>query len=168
MARPVVRVRGVRVAIPKGYVLGRASTGIGAVELLDTRRLRQIGVASAASTADAPLKQGFGFSAEGLLLNNEFLGSAVWPQDVIFTADNPASVLNALMPATSDASFQFLSSSLDLLGTYTVPAGETTGVLSWVTDPYTHPAGTPMLVYAPTPNDASLGSISASVLGVPA
>ncbi len=110
---------------------------------------------------------GFGFEVLGLLTDNEHLGFASWPVDVVFAGSNPDSYLNAFTatPATADAVFRFLSDTLTLLGTFTVLAGQTTGTLAWVTDPYIHPADTFLLVFGPTPADATLGNVNALVVG---
>jgi hypothetical protein len=163
MPPPNIRIRGVRLTVPPGYVIGRSSPGRGPVQLLDVRNLGRIGVAGQAALAVT--HAGFGFTAEGLFADNEFLGQAVWGKDVTFTSADTDSFLVAGLAATSTAAFRFYSSALVLLGTYTVAAAGAHGVLSWITDPYTHPAGTPMLVYAPTPNDATLGNVNAIVSG---
>ncbi len=123
-------------------------------------------------SADAPSvvaeKVGFGFGGLGLLDDNAIMGPpGSWPVDVIFTGSNPNSYLNALptTPAAADAVFRFVSDTLVLLGTFTVPAGTHQGVLAWVTDPYTHPANEQLFVLAPTPADATLGNVNALVVG---
>ncbi len=110
---------------------------------------------------------GFGFEVLGALTDNEQLGFASWPVDVTFTGLDPDSYLNAFptSPATADAVFRIVDDTLTLLGSVTVLAGQTTGTLAWVTDPYIHPADTFLLVFGPTPADATLGNVNALVVG---
>lgn len=113
-------------------------------------------------------KIGFGFGALGLLSDNAIMGPpGSWPVDVVFTASNPNSYLNALAstPAAADAVFRIMTDTLILLGTFTVAAGAHHGILAWVTDPYIHPANAPLFVFAPTPADATLGNVNALVVG---
>ncbi len=109
---------------------------------------------------------GFGFEIQGIIADNEQLGFASWPVDVTFTA-NTLSYLNCFSSSvpTSDASFQFLSETLTVLGTAEILAGTTTGPITWTTDPYTHLANTFMLVHGPTPADPTLGNVNALVVG---
>lgn len=173
MAPPKIRLRGIRLPIPAGYIVGRSSRGTGDAELLNLRQLRLLGVGTRGGSPvtpppPAPPEQiGFGFEAEGLFLANEFLGFVSWPAPVSFSATNPNSYLRAYptTPATADAEFRITDLMLVTLGLITVPAGSSIGTVSWVAEPYTHPADEPLLVFAPLVQDATLGNVNALIAG---
>lgn len=66
MSPPNVRLRGVRVPIPRGYVLGRSTTGLGDGQLLSIQQLRGMGVATHSDVQNsvAPLQQFVGIVAD--------------------------------------------------------------------------------------------------------
>lgn len=165
MSTPKIRLRGIRSRVPKGYILGRSSSGKGEVELLDLRSLRQIGVASSGSVARNKSPIGFGFYAEGLLANHELLGSAVFGIDVTFTDDATGTAVTCIIPPTADATLTLVDNTLTQVGTIVFLAGATTATVAWAGGTYTLVAGTPLRLYAPTPADTTLADISGTVTG---
>ncbi len=165
MSTPKIRLRGIRSRIPTGYVLGRSSSGKGEVELLNLRQLSHIGVASAQAVARGKGAIGFGFFAEGLLLDHELLGSAVFGVNVTFSDGAEGTAVTCLLAATSDAEFTLVDNTMVTVGTITFLAGETTATVAWVGGEYTLLAGTPLRLYAPTPADPTLADISGTVIG---
>jgi hypothetical protein len=107
---------------------------------------------------------GFTFNFNGLPLDNQLLGLGFWARDITFHNSDARNIAKALLASTSTASLRMLSGTLTPLGTIDFTSS-INGVVNWATDPYTHPAGEGLLLYAPTPNDASLASFAGRVVG---
>lgn len=167
MSTPKIRLRGIRSRIPKGYILGRTSSGKGEVELLDLRQLRAIGVASASSVARNKSPIGFGFFIEGLMTDHELIGAVVFGSDVTFTDGASGTIVSAMGPAGASAALTLVvnNPAATTVGTITFAAGGTTGVVAWTAGEYTLPAGTQMQLYAPTPADVSLSDVAGTIIG---
>lgn len=162
---PNIAIRGIRgKGIPSNFLIGRIAKGVGPPQLLDLTALRGFGVGGANEAIAASKVAGFGFFVEGRPTDAQFIGQGVWSKDITFHGADPDDVVTAISVATGTPAFLMKSAALITLGaiTFTTPG---LGVVSWVTDPYTHPAGTPMLLYAPTPQDATLGSVTGKVIG---
>ncbi len=163
-----IRIRGARASIPTGKLLGRIGTGVGEIQLLDLSHLRSMGVATTADIANNVKQPGFGFFAGGLLLNNEFLGVAVFSVDVTFTSGDPDAIITCLTAATNTAVFNLLAVIAGVptnVGTITFAPGAFKATIAWSGGSYTLPAATQLRLYAPTPNDVTLGDISGLVVG---
>lgn len=160
---PRIKIRGIRQVVPTGYLLGRISSGAGDAELLNLQSLRQFGVAASSDVQQAVSAIGFGFYAGALLLNNELLGTAVFNHDVLFEDGGDGSAVNALVPPASAAVFN-MKVGLTTVGTIQI---STSGVATivWSGGSYVLTAGTPLSLYAPTPADATLASVSGIISG---
>lgn len=170
MPPPKIKVRGAarNKGIPKGYLLGRTSSGTGDVELLNLAELRKAGVAGTGSVAAAGAKTGFGFFIGGLPNDNELIGSASYGSDVQFvsgdgsvTSGFPAAALAVLNLKAPDP----ITGLPVVVGSLTFAASSKVAVIAWSGGSYTLAAGKMLSLYAPTPVDASLGDISGTVNG---
>lgn len=164
MSPPRIKLRGSRVPIPPGYVVGRISAGRGDEELLNLQSLRQMGVAGTSDVSQAVSPAGFGFFAGGLLLAGELLGTAVFNHDVSFESADPADAVHALVAPTSTAVFS-MKVGLTTVGTITFAGGSTVGVVAWTGGLYVLLTGVALSLYAPASADATLASVSGIVSG---
>lgn len=162
MSPPRIKMRGNRTPIPTGYLVGRVSSGRGDQELINLQSLRQMGIATHQDVAASVNPAGFGFFAGGHLADHELLGAAVFARPVQFVSPDPANVVTSLVGATGAAAFTMVVGGLTV-GTITM-AG-TVGTVAWSGGNYTLAAGTPMSLFAPTPADATLASVSGIVTG---
>lgn len=167
MRPPNIRVPGLssKLGVPggvRGKLLGRMSAR-GPVQLLDDLALRQMGL-KAPSNNQAAHEAGFTFSTDGLPGNNQFIGRGTWSKAISFHNSDPNNSVTALSSATGTPSFRMLDDALVLLGTiqFTAPL---IAVVTWLSDPYIHPVGAGLNLYAPTPADATLGRVSGRVVG---
>lgn len=118
--------------------------------------------AEAAAQAIINARTGFGFFDGGHLADHELLGAAVFSHNVKFTSPNAGNVVTALVGATGSPTFTMVVSGVTV-GTITM-AG-TVGTVAWSGGSYTLTAGTPISLFAPTPADATLASVSGIVIG---
>ncbi len=161
---PNVIVRGLRSpGIQSGYLLGRIGSGRGPVQLLRSSQLKSIGVASTGAVQAATSAAGFGFFDGGHLLDHELLGTAVFSRDILFVSPDASDVVTALIASTGTAVFTMVV-GVTTVGTITFTSS-TTGVVAWTGGAYTLPHGTPIQLFAPTPADATLASVSGIVSG---
>lgn len=168
MARPPnIRIPGLNrgVGVPggsRGKLIGRLAAR-GPAQLLDAFQLRQMGIARPSNNQLAN-EAGFTFSTDGIPADNQFVGRGVWARDIHFHNSDPNNTVTAVSPATGTPSFRMLTDALAVLGTiqFTSPL---TAVVTWASDPYIHPAGAGLNLYAPTPQDATLGRIFGRVVG---
>lgn len=167
MAPPNIRIRGLNrgQGIPKGYVLGRTSSGRGPVELLKQSDLRTIGAGG--SGGSSKRNTGFGFFIQGRMLASEIIGSAVFAKPVTFTDGSTASIATAQVGPTVSRSFTFVVNmpGPTVVGTITFAANSKVGVIDWTTSPFILPAGTALTVYAPSVADLAFADVSATVSG---
>lgn len=164
---PNIKVPGLvsKVGVPggvAGILLGRLSAR-GPVQVLTPAMQRQLGI-RAPSNNQLAHEAGFTFSTDGIPANNQFIGRGVWSKDLHFHNADPNNAVTALFGATGTPSFRMLTDALVLLGSiqFTTP---TAAVVTWVSDPYIHPAGVALNLYAPTPADATLGRVNGRVVG---
>lgn len=127
------------------------------------------GIITAAQAAQALInaRTGFGFFAGGLMKDHELLGAGVFAENVAFASGGLtglADVATAQIAPTSDASFTFVVLGV-IVGMITFLAGEITGTVTWSPNPYTLTTGSQLQLYAPTPPDPSLSSVSATIYG---
>lgn len=169
MAPPKVKPFAGRVSMPRGYVLGRASHGDGPPELLDARQLDSMGIGGSARANQVAQVTGFGFVADGLMLNHELIGSGAFHRDVTFTDGLAGTIVTSLVPAHADAAFEIVAPDVShiptVVGHITFLAGMTTALVSWVGSSFTLSAGNPVSLYAPTPADTTLGFVTGIVMG---
>lgn len=146
----------------RGVLIGRRSA-FGPLQLLTDDMLRGMGL-KAPSNNQLAHQAGFTFSTDGIPGDNQFVGSGAWSKDIHFHNSDPNNVVTALSGATGTPSFRMLDASFAQLGTvqFTTPL---IGIVTWASDPYIHPAGTIMQLYAPTPADATLGRVHGRVVG---
>jgi|SRR5665213_2099854 len=154
--------------IPGGYILGRTrGARSGAVQLLDLQNLAAMGVGTVAGQTAASSRAGFGFSAGGTLKSGELLGTGVWARAVTFGTGSYS--ITSLIPAHASATFilkAIIAGVPTQVGSFVFAAGGKSATLTWSPTPYTNPAGTPLQLIAPTPNDANLASLTGIVNGV--
>ena len=145
-----------------GVLLGRMSAR-GPVQLLNAQQQRQLGI-RAPSNNQLAHQAGFTFSVGGIPANNEFVGQGSWSRALTFHNSDPNNSVLALSGATGTPSMRMLLADLSEVGSiqFLTP---TVGTVVWTSDPYIHPAGVPLLLYCPTPADATLGQISGRVVG---
>lgn len=113
--------------------------------------------------AGAPPWHGFGFETPGRYLDNQLLGKVTYPYDTTWRASDPNSYLKVSpgFASTADAVTRFMDATLSVeYGRWTVPAGELDGVLTFATDPFVLPAGTPMLIFSPLVADTTYGAVT--------
>ncbi len=146
----------------RGVVVGRM-TGRGPLQLLGPTQQQQLGI-RARSNNQIANEAGFTFSVTGIPSSNLFVGQGSWSKNLSFQSDDPNNSVVALIPATGTPSFRILNSSLVELGTIQFTA-TTKGIVTWLANPYIHPAGALMLLYCPDPADATLGNVSGRVAG---
>lgn len=154
--------------IPKGYLLGRVDSGRGPVQLVRGQQLMRLGIASASATNSKLAQCGFTFYAGGLMLSNEDLGSGSWAHDVTFQNGVDGSSIISQTPATSTAVFNIYALQISgptLIGTITFSAGGSVGLLNFPAS-FTIPAGTAVRLNAPSPADATLASVTGTVVGI--
>lgn len=111
---------------------------------------------------------GFGINETGLVSSDPLLlGTALWSKDVTFDDADPGTHFTIESAPTSSAAYTMKNGSGAVVGTITIPAGDHGAgrVAAWTGSPYKHPAGEPMKVYRPSPDDATLGGVSAIVTG---
>lgn len=149
--------------IPSGYLVGRLSGGHGDEELLRGADLLTL-LAQQGLNTSGITQAGFGFNEEGLMLNNELLGSGVFSKDVLFPSSVIADSVTAQTAAASNAVFNVKTGST-IRATITFLAGSLTGVVAWSGGQYTLPAGTVVSLYAPSPADTNLGWVTGLVEG---
>jgi hypothetical protein len=109
----------------------------------------------------------FGFNIGGLMTAGEYLGSAVYDDDVLFPSVLKPPVVVSEFPATASAVFNIKSRTGAVetqRGTITFAAGGTTGTVAW-SGVYTLPAGDRIKLYGPTPKDTTLSMITGLVPG---
>lgn len=151
-------------SMPGGFLLGRASPGSGAIELLRPSDLQKLGI----NTAGGPAaKHGFGFFIGGLMLDNELLGGVVLPEAISFKNGEFANVVS-LIPAAATAVFRIVVTDAGVptqVGTITFAAASMTGVVAWSPNPFVNKAGDFLQLYAPSPKDATLSFVSGTVAG---
>lgn len=167
MRPPNIRIPGLNtgVGVPggsRGRLIGRVG-GRGPAQLLGDATLRGMGLKAPSNNQLAHMA-GFTFSTDGVPGNNQFIGRGVWTRDLHFHNSDPNNGVVAASGATGTPSFRMLTDGFVVLGTiqFTAPFA---AVVVWVSDPYTHPAGVGLNLYAPTPADASLGRVSGRVVG---
>lgn len=155
--------------VPAGYILGRLpGTGDGPAQLLNLRDLTAFGVASASAAGPAAHDAGFGFNDGGLLGAGEYLGAGTWAHDVTFQNGNPGTSVTSLVPANANATFNiqtYIAGILTTVGTIEFLAGTTVGVVTWLSPPVTIPAGVQIKLFAPSPADSTLASVTGIVVG---
>lgn len=163
MSPPQIKIRGIRQVVPTGYILGRISQGSGDAELLNLQSLRQMGVAASADVDNATAVRGFGFFAGGLLLANELLGTAVFSVNVLFESNDGVSVVTPLVAPTASATFN-MRVGLSTVGTILIHTNGSSDI-TWIGGRYELTAGSPLSLYAPSPADATLASVSGTISG---
>ena len=159
--------------MPGGYLLGRVSNGKrpGPVQLLDLNALTSIGVGTSAGQQTGGNKAGFGFFAGGQMQSGELLGTGQWTHPTYF-ADSYS--ISATVGATALATLilkAVIAGTPTVVGQITFPArtgvpADLIGTLTWSGGTYTLPGNTPLQLYAPVPNDATLAGLSGTVNGV--
>lgn len=115
---------------------------------------------------------GFGFFVAQRMADNELLGSALFPTDMIFVNADPENFIVAQLAATGTAVMNIVTldpttGAETLVGTITFTAGSHTGTVAWLSSPYTLPAGTVINLHGPSPADLTLAFIRAHVNGTP-
>lgn len=166
---PNIRIQGTRSkGYPAGYIVGRTDGGSGDLQLLGPRELRALGLASQSELNTRTSRAGFGFYAGGVLLDGETLGSAVFPFPVTFSDGNVDTSVAAVSPPTSTATFKMrvpVAGILIQIGQIVFTAGSPLGIVTWTGGLYVLPANTPISLVAPSPNDATLASVTGTVTG---
>lgn len=168
MARPPnIRIPGLNagVGVPggsRGRLIGRFSAR-GPAQLLGPIQLQAMGI-KAPSNNQLANTAGFTFSTDGAPGANQFIGRGTWSRDLHFHNSDPNDLVTALVGATGTPSFRMLTDALVQLGTiqFTTP---TKAVVVWASDPYIHPAGVGLQLYAPLSADATLARVSGRVVG---
>ncbi len=154
--------------IPAGYLVGRASRGRGPMELIDSASLGQVGLASAKQVNAQAAQVGFRFFVGGRPAAGEEIGSGNWAYDVLFeNGQSPTSQIVSLTPAHASAVWNIkilVAGVYTTIGTITFAAASMVGVLNWPS-PVTVPAGVPLSLWAPNPQDSTLASITGTVYG---
>lgn len=153
---------------PTGYLVGRFSQGYGPLEFLGQSQLRGMGLASQDELTQRTSNAGFGFFAGGLLLDNETLGTTSFPFQVTFRDGNAATLVNCLVAPTGIATFRIMVSYGGIptqVGSIVFAAASNTGVVSWIGAELVLAAGEQITLLAPTPADATLGSVTGTVTG---
>lgn len=162
---PNKTLRGIRDSIPPGYLLGRVSKGVGPVELISSGQAQAAGIVP---TPSPPSPVGFGFTVDGLMTDHQLIGSGVFSRDVNFSgAGNTGTSVKNILAATSSAAFTIyatLSGVPTLIGTITFAPGAFVGVVNFPSAVLV-PAGSAITLYAPTPADPTLGTITATITG---
>ena len=151
----------------KGVLLGRVG-GRGPVQVLRDIHFQQMGLVTKGQIP--PPTTGFNFYAGGLMLSNEDIGQGVWSHDETFENGIAGSIITSLFPAAATAVFdiyQIVGGVPSVIGTITFAATSTAGVLN-VPAPVTVSAGNPVRLNAPNPADATLASVSGTVIGIAA
>jgi hypothetical protein len=154
---------------PTGYIIGRASPGVGPLEFLNLRDLQQLGVASKADAGAGSTQHGFGFSIQGRPSDGQVIGIAVFPKPMTFTSAATGDAVVSTTPAHASAVFSLLtpvSGVFTQVGTITFAAGSTTGVVAWSGGQYTLAANAQLKMVAPAIQDPALSDISGKVVGV--
>lgn len=161
---PNIIMAGLRGSIPPGYLLGRKAGGVGPVQLISPDEAVAAGLVPRPTP---PPPVGFGFTVDGLMSDHELIGSGVFSRDIEFSGGgNTGTTISCLLPATSSAAFTIIATLSGVptqIGTITFAPGALSGVVAF-TDTVL-PAGSPLTVYAPTPADATLGTVTATVTG---
>lgn len=156
---------------PPGFIWGRLpGTGTGPVQLLNLQDLvGKFGLSSLAAAKGLSLQDaGFTFHEGGLMNAGEILGVGTWAADVTFENDNPKTIVNALVAATSNSSLNMQAIVLGIptiVGAINFLAGGTVGAVVWSAPPFVNPAGSPFTLLAPASADASLADITGIVVG---
>lgn len=121
---------------------------------------------NAAAIAANAAKTGFGFFAGGLLLDHELLGAGVFPDDIKFITGGPAGndIVTCQIAPTSDATLTVVVGGI-IIANIVILAGELVGSVTWVPSPYTLTARTQFKLFAPTPVDPTLTSVSGAIFG---
>lgn len=153
-----------------GFILGRKSQKVGDVELLSAADLKAMfGLADRRDLVTRTQNAGFGFFAGGVLFDNENLGTASYPFDITFRDGNVNTVVSCLVAPTGTATFKLMSlDSFNLpvqVGSIVFLAGVTTGTVTFVGGEHILVAGKTITLLAPSPNDATLGSVTGTVTG---
>lgn len=154
--------------IPTGYFLGRVDGGRGPVQLIRGPQIGRL-VPAIAAAQNQLHTAGFTFYAGGLMLNGEDLGSGTWAHPVQFENGVGGTTVTSQVAATSTAVFTIyvLTPTPVAIGTITFAAGSTVGVVNFPV-PYTVPAGQAIRLNAPSPADATLASVTGTVVGIDA
>jgi len=155
--------------IPSGVLLGRLpGAGKGDVQLLQLGNLQSMGIATQVQIQQQFSRAGFGFFDSGVLPSGLLLGSGVWARNVVFGGAGSSYTITSLIPAAATAVFHIYAlpgGVPTLIATITFSAGSKVGVLAWTSPPYTLIAGTSLQLYAPSPADTQLASVSGLVNG---
>lgn len=130
----------------------------------DGRLINVTNVAIAAGATTHPA--GLGFFIQGYVPDDTLLGGTVFPVPITFSASDPNIDVYTPFPALAPASFRILLAKTSAqVGTVTFAAGANTATVAWASEPYTLPAGEPLVVYTPTPADPNLATVFAKVAG---
>lgn len=161
MTNPKIKLRHDR-RIPTGYVIGRFDPGHGDEQLISLRDLARM--VAAANGKPTVSQAGFGFFEEGLMLDNEIIGTGVFSKNVQFPSSYVPSVATAQTPAASNAVFNVKVGGT-VIATITFLAGSTLGTIAWSGGSHLLTAGTIFSLHAPSPADANLGWVTGLVQG---
>lgn len=160
---PNILIRGLRgKGVPPGYILGRVGRGNGLVQLLRPQQLQSLGIATAGSVAAANAGAGFGCFVGGLPAAHALIGVAQFPHEVTFQDGLDGNTWTATGAATGSPAFTFVVGGVTV-GQATFAAG--LGTVAWTGAQYVLAANTPMQVFAPTPQDATLSTVNGLVTG---
>lgn len=171
-------VRGVRDRIPGAHVLGRDESGLGPVKPLSieliANAVAQIFAGGSAKNATGKLIRApasvfsaftggtpqVGFFADRPLADGGYLGAVTFTKTVTF-ASGWGGVGSAGRPATADATMDIRKNGVSV-GSILFATGATSAIFSGSA---TFNAGDRMQFYLPTPQDATLGDISGTLIG---
>jgi hypothetical protein len=164
---PNINLRGIRARIPQGYLVGRSDSGDGRLQLIGPRELQTLlntmGIGAAQNPGAPPT---INFFAQGLLLNNEYLGQLNFTKSVLFQAGLPTGQ-GSCLTAPADAN-QSLSLRKNGVEWATVDYAQTTGTTATFTcaADTQFDAGDVLTLWAPTPADSAWADISFSFTGI--